>query len=125
MTREEKLSKLQSLRFCVFWPGRWEDIGFTERPIWINSFGYGYYSDDEPCSFLVIENINEDIVKEVKERLDKGILTDEWLNNTPFKSLNIFEDEEYFDSILDSFEELPDHVNGKLFCGQIFEGWLF
>ena len=75
MTREEQLTKLQSLRFCVFWPDNWEDIGFTERPIWVNSWGYGYYPCDEPCNFLVIDNINDDDIKVLKDKLKKGTLT--------------------------------------------------
>ena len=44
MSKDEMLNKLSHLRYCVLWPGDWEDVGFTERPIWVNHKGYGYYS---------------------------------------------------------------------------------
>lgn len=64
MTREEMLVDFGKLRFCVLWPGNWEDIGFTERPIWISSEGYGYYFDDEPCLFTLVENVAPDTFAE-------------------------------------------------------------
>lgn len=52
MTTSEMLQQLRRLRYCVLWPGNWKDIGFTERPIWVNNEGYGYYMDDEPSAVI-------------------------------------------------------------------------
>jgi hypothetical protein len=46
--REEMLEELHELDFRAFWPRAWVDIGFTEREIWVNSEGYGFYCIDEP-----------------------------------------------------------------------------
>ena len=67
MTRDEMLNKLHALKFCIFWPGDWEDLGYTERPIWASSVGYGYYACDEPCLFKKIENVPNDVVRDIKE----------------------------------------------------------
>ena len=48
MTREEMLKELHSLDCRIFWPKKWDDIGFTESQIWVNSKGYGYFYSDEP-----------------------------------------------------------------------------
>ena len=59
MTREEMLSKLRALPFALIDPSSdWEDIGFTERPIWVNSKGYGYIMCDEPCSTYEVEGVS-------------------------------------------------------------------
>ena len=47
MTRGEMLNILGKLEYALIWPDNWEDVGFTEREIWINSQGYGYIMCDE------------------------------------------------------------------------------
>lgn len=41
------LSLLGNLEYTLIWPDSWEDVGFTEREIWINRQGYGYIMCDE------------------------------------------------------------------------------
>ena len=49
MTREENLKILKDLPYTIIWPeSDWADIGFTERELWFNSKGYGYFMCDEP-----------------------------------------------------------------------------
>ena len=47
MTRDEMLTALGKLKYASIWPGEWEDVGFTERELWINGLGYGYIMCDE------------------------------------------------------------------------------
>ena len=48
MTRDEMLNTLAQTSFrFIDPPSAWKDIGFTERPIWVNSKGYGYLMCDE------------------------------------------------------------------------------
>ena len=125
MTREEMLKKLHGLRFCVFWDGGWEDIGFTERPIWINSYGYGYYSCDEPCSFAIIDGVSDDDIKNLKQKISDSTLSVEEFKSSPFNSINDYDDEEYLESVMNDFIRLPDHTTGQIFCGEDFDGWNF
>lgn len=49
MTRVENLKILKDLPYTIIWPeSDWDDIGFTERELWFNSKGYGYFMCDEP-----------------------------------------------------------------------------
>ena len=49
MTREENLKILEDLPDTIIWPeSGWDDIGFTERELWFNSKGCGYFMYDEP-----------------------------------------------------------------------------
>lgn len=43
MDSKKILDVFSKLRYCVLWPGNWDDIGFTERPIWLNCEGYGFF----------------------------------------------------------------------------------
>lgn len=86
MSRDEMLNKLSHLRYCVLWPGDWEDVGFTERPIWVNHKGYGYYSCDVPCSFMQIENLTEQYINCVRQKLSDGTLTVEDLKGSPLEN---------------------------------------
>ena len=46
------LNKLQGIGFAFIDPASgWEDIGFTERVIWVNAAGYGWVACDEPNTF--------------------------------------------------------------------------
>lgn len=41
---------LNDLPFTLIWPGSWDDVGFTEREIWVNNKEYGYIMCDEPTA---------------------------------------------------------------------------
>lgn len=48
MTRVEMLNTLAKTHFrFIDPPSEWIDIGYTERPIWVNNKGYGYVMCDE------------------------------------------------------------------------------
>lgn len=50
MTREKMLEMLADLPFAMIWPESWDDVGFTEREIWVNCKDYGYVMCDEPSA---------------------------------------------------------------------------
>lgn len=125
MKRDDILEKLCKLRFCVLWPGNWKDVGFTERPIWVNAEGYGYYYDDEPCLFCVVEDVTPDVYAMLKNKAECGELTADDIKNTPFAELNNWDDDEYWKWHLDDFAYLPDKINGTIFCGETEDGWAF
>lgn len=129
MTRERILTILSRLRYCVLWPGDWKDIGFTERPIWVNHEGFGWYFDDEPCFFSVIEGVSIEYVKELKEKIKDGRFTREDIKETPFAEVFL---EKYYmeDNSLEEFvkllDSLPSSFTEEIYCGEdINAGCLF
>lgn len=43
MNKKQILKKLSGLHYNLIWPdSAWEDVGFTERPLWINNKGWVY-----------------------------------------------------------------------------------
>ena len=125
MRRNEILAKFKTLRFCVFWPKNWDDIGFTEHPIWVNSLGFGYYSDDEPCNFAVIKNISDRNIRDLKQKIIAHEISIEDLKSTPFSAIDTYADDDYMEGVMQDFLLLPDHVNGCVYCGEDFDGWRF
>ena len=128
MDRNTIIEKLSRLRFCIFEPGNWEDIGFTERQIWINSEGYGYIACDEPCHFVELKNITNDLLTSIKRRISNNDLSLEDIRGTTFEDMLYDEfDQDEFDYLKPSLLSLPDNCNsnGSLFCGETIEGWLF
>lgn len=124
MKRDVILDKFSKLRFCVLWPGNWEDVGFTERPIWVNAEGYGYYYDDEPCLFDVVEDVTPDVYEMIKNKAECGELTADYIKTTPFAKLNT-RDDEHCELLLEAFAYLPNEINGTIFCGYTENGWAF
>lgn len=124
MTRTEIINKLSALRFCVLWPGGWDDIGFTERPIWINHEGYGYYFDDEPCSFAIINGLDPAAVCVIKDKLKSGELAYSDIKDTPLDEF--FEmDEDSFMDYAQELANLPDSFDCCIYCGADLDGWSF
>ena len=76
MTRTEMIEKLSSVKFeFIDPPSEWRDIGFTERPIWVNSNGYGYVSCDEHIECGECEGLTNADWSKIKSKLDKFSLT--------------------------------------------------
>lgn len=124
MTRTEIIKKLTALRYCVLWPDGWDDIGFTERPIWVNHEGYGYYFDDEPCSFTTLDGLTPADVCAIKGKLARGELTYDDIQDTPL--VDFFEmDEDNFEDYALELVNLPNSFNGCIYCGADFDGWSF
>ena len=129
MTREEILRQLCRLRYCVLWPQNWENIGFTERPIWVNEAGYGYFSDDEPCRFFEIKNLSKDVLISAKTKLANNKLTPEDLKGTALDQSAFvwdgFVSEEELARFLGEIKKSPFHNKENFFCGESFDGWDF
>ena len=124
MTRTEIIEKLSALRYCVLWPDSWDDIGFTERPIWVNHEGYGYFFDDEPCRFATIEGLTPVDICSIKDKLSRGELTFGDIQDTPL--VEFFEaDEDNFEDCLPELANLPDSFDGCIYCGEDLDGWSF
>ena len=127
MKKKDILDKLQRLRFCILWPGNWEDVGFTERPIWINSDGFGYCSCDEPCCFFELHNCTDAFVKQIKEKLSEGELTQDDLKGSPLDvpALDFYYNEEWLESFLDEYSKSTAYNCDRVFCGEGFDCWYF
>ena len=125
MDRDSMLNMFSKLRYCVLWPGAWDDIGFTERPIWVCREGYGYFFDDEPCSFSIIERVTQDQVRRLKEKLADGLLTVADNEGSPFECINVFDDTDYLAARLVDFAGLPDEFSDCIYCGEDADGWVF
>lgn len=111
MTRSEMLEKLETVNFeFIDPPSAWEDIGFTERPIWVNSKGYGYVMCDEHIECGECEEISEEKWKTIKEKINECALTIADIENT---SLFDMVNDWLFDSLLDyrDTEEEPDEIS--------------
>ena len=133
MLREEMLNKLHTLDFqYIDPPSDWEDIGFTERPIWVNSKGYGYLSCDDPSdNYWVGKGIEQEKWETIRKKLANGTLQFEDIEDTILKELldvvsygEFYEDAdpcEYLDGLL----ELPaDHLN-QIYCMDSLDGWRY
>lgn len=98
MTRDEMLNTLAKTSFrYIDPPSEWIDIGFTERPIWVNGKGYGYIMCDEhiecgECDGVVQEKWSIIISKIKDEKL--------FLQDIEGTSLAEFVNE-WFDSLYD------------------------
>lgn len=133
MNRVDLLEKLRSLRFCILWPPtEWKDIGFTERPIWVNNKGYGYIGEDdysEPCSSMQIKGIPEEELHIIKEKIDNETISIKDIEGTSLARLK----DAYRDSdddfiqliLLNKLESLPSYPVEKLYCERTWDGWIF
>lgn len=124
MNKKQILKKLSGLHYNFIWPdSAWEDVGFTERPLWINNKGWGYIMCDEPCDFGKIEAISEDKWKIIKEKLQNKMLKYKVIENTSLIELEIIsynygeakKDEDSLNYDLRNLLSLPDEL-GDVFC---------
>ncbi len=84
------IKKLSGLHYNLIWPdSAWEEVGFTERPLWINNKGWGYIAEDEPCDLGEIEAISEDKWKIIKEKLQNKMFKYKDIENTSLIELEI------------------------------------
>jgi hypothetical protein len=89
MNREEKLKRLKDLPYTIIWPdSTWTDVGFSERELWINSKGFGYFMCDEPNPVYwkgeCLDSIKWSIIK---NKIEKGVLTFIDIKETPLVEL--------------------------------------
>ena len=99
MTREEMLEILHKTDFSyIDPPSEWKDIGFTERPIWVNASGYGYVMCDEHIECGECGEIPEEKWISILGKINEGTLRISDIEETSlFDILN----EWIFDSLLD------------------------
>ena len=133
MLREEMLNKLHTLDFqYIDPPSDWKDIGFTERPIWVNSKGYGYLSCDDPSdNYWVGKGIEQEKWETIRKKLANGTLQFEDIEDTILKELldvvsygEFYEDAdpcEYLDGLL----ELPAGHLDQIYCMDSLDGWRY
>ncbi len=133
MTRDEMLNKLHALKFCIFWPDNWENIGFTERPLWVSSAGYGYYACDEPCRFEKVENIPNDVVRDIKKLVEIGDKYDCDVEAMVSKIIKKSDLGSIFSTLeideiglqLQFITSIPDLDEKIWFCGEAYDKWIF
>ena len=132
MTREEMLNKLHSVEFSYIDPlPDWEDIGFTERPIWVNAQGYGYLSDDDPADQCWVgAAVEQNKWSEIRKKLSERTLQMDDIYGTSLVELleeqangcveveNLCED-------LQKLLELPDTQLDCIYAMNSVEGWVY
>lgn len=129
VNREEMLKVLSGIDFRFVWPGNWEDIDFTERPIWINKNGYGYISCDEPCGNWELRSFTDEKWHEIRDKLERGSLTADDLVGSSFEdetwiweSIN---DSDDVCKLLKGLKNLPDKLDESFYCVSTFDGYDF
>ena len=75
MTREKMLEVLGDLPFAMIDPESWDDVGFTEREIWVNDKGYGYIACDEPTAVWEGQGLSAQEWGDIKPKIMNGSLT--------------------------------------------------
>ena len=132
MTREEMLDALGKLKFALIWPGRWEDVGFTEREIWINGLGYGYIMYDEPTQHWEGPGLGKDKWPRIKEKILNKTLTYEDIAGTTIADCldTINYGYEYYDDqeklLADLYElALTDYPEGCFYAMATIDGIKF
>ena len=132
MTREEMLIKLRSVEFSYIDPlPDWEDIGFTERPIWVNAQGYGYLSADDPSDQYWIGAALEQIKwDEIRKKLSEGTLQMDDIYGTSL--VDLLEEQTYgcvdVESINEDLQkilELPDSLLDCIYAMNSIDGWIY
>ena len=116
--RKEMINKLGSLHYNLIEPSSsWEEIGFTERPLWINNKGWGYIMCDEPCDFGKIEAFSGDKWIIIREKLKNKKLKFEDIEETDLDDIwlisDCYEDDEE-DEDLDDYNGLNSMLQGLL-----------
>lgn len=124
MTRIEMIYKLGQINYNVIWPeADWNDLGFTETPIWINGIGYGYFMSDEPNIFYKAIRIPDEKWKDIRIKLSKEILSFEDVQGTSLSKMCFCESEEYFSCHrLKNLLNLPAKMDEYYYCGETVDG---
>lgn len=127
MTREKMLEILADLPFAMIWPGSWDDVGFTEREIWVNNQGYGYVLCDEPTarwegqgvSLQEWETLKPKIVDLSLSYSDiEGTAIEEMLSSMGYDESCFDEDNECLSSLLCGLIELEDGASNYFYALQ-------
>ena len=132
MNRKEMLDVLHSTKFAMIDPpSSWEDIGFTEREIWVNANGYGYIMCDEPTARGDILGVEKEKWMSIQGKLKDRSLTLDDIEGTSLIELletisfgEYCEDDDLFD-YLEGLLDLPETQLDSIFFLQTFDGWEF
>lgn len=132
MNREKLLAILSDLPFTMIWPGNWDDIGFTERPIWVNAKGYGYIKCDEPCASIEVDGLPLEKWREVLTKLNNDTLQMSDIKETSLADLlhkvtygYFDEDEHSLCDVLQGLLQLSDEKLDRIFGLESIDGWQF
>ena len=133
MTREEMLNKLATLNFKYIDPSsEWEDIGFTERPIWINSKGYGYLACDDPSdNYYECPGIEQEKWNSIRTKLAEGTLQYDDIDGTSAVDLldivssGDFDEDKNLCDYLMKLLTLPENAIEKIYCIQDYDDWVY
>ena len=133
MNREELLNWLHALSFNYIDPSSdWEDIGFSERPIWVNSKGYGFLSCDDPSEVCWEgSGVSQEKWFSIRDKLSKGELLYSDIQGTSLVDLMseiVWETLEHDANINDYLEGLlglPEEELNAIYAMNSWDGWDF
>ena len=133
MTREDMLQKLYTVPFILIDPAReWEDIGFTERDIWVNAKGYGWISCDEPTTWCEVRCPESEKWVYIREKLSTADLSVEDIKGTDLldllKEITYGDFDEDCDNPCDYLKDLlslPAEGLQWIYAMDTFDGWQF
>lgn len=123
MTREKLLELLADLPFAMIWPGSWDDVGFTEREIWVNNKGYGYIMCNEPTGSWEGHGLSQAEWEAIKEKLAEECLSysdikntaiDDILTSMGYEESDFEDDDSELAALLGDLLSLPDRTTGYL-----------
>ena len=110
MTRKEMLSALEELQYSLIWPGQWEDVGFTERELWINHKGYGFIMSDEPTQCWEGTGVGSEQWAQIKLKIQMKTLSYVDIKGTALEDmLNVI------------FNDYPNYDDGAQLCSDLSE----
>ena len=126
MTRTDLLEKLHSIDCSFFLPGNWDDVGYTEQQMWVNSKGYGCYTCDHPNIVYKAKSIPFEKWKEIRSAVKNGILTEEKIAGTSLAEICFFEEDNVFsEEWLKHLLDLPEQLGEYYYCADSLNGPMF
>ena len=130
MDRAEMLKYLSRIRFAIFFPDNsWEDVGFTEREIWVNSKGYGYIACDEPTAWWKLSGISKETLSFIQETIRSNAVTYRDVEQTSLAELlsdiEYDETEDDLNDILKDISSLPTKTYRHIYCMATDDGIRF
>lgn len=130
MDRAEMLKYLSSIRFAIFFPDNsWEDVGFTEREIWVNSKGYGYIACDEPTAGWKLSDIFKETLSFIQEKIRSNAVTYRDIEQMSLAELlsdiEYDETEDDLNDILKDIPSLPTKTYRHIYCMATEDGIRF
>lgn len=129
MNRKEMLAELRALDFRILWPiiPDWdEDIGFTEREIYVNSQGYGYYACDEMNGRWQLAPVSEDAWTRITSKiLTKELCFDDIvgtsLEELEWRIEDCKDNSEVFSGMFAGLLKITKKPETTFFCGDVAE----